>query len=393
MIFQTLDDKKECVGIYAKGQLYYDDFPKELTQTWAYSAHLSGQNVQYAQIYAQGAVLGECCPDFLKERYDRVSSKMRAFLKSFDVAKISLQENCFFDLVPERFLLEFYDVKSQITRWVFENYEKPQNHDFMRDVVAMISDISHQSFQIDRSALNMRLAESRVLNFRNKLSNTCRVKYNPWGTVTGRLSTHKGSFPILTLDRGFRDVVVSNKGVLIEIDFNAAELRTFLGLSGAAQPEGDLHSWNNSNIFDNQLTRKESKEKIFSWLYNPKSLDKRAEKYYNRSSLVKKYFNHGVVTTPMMRKIQSDERKALNYLIQSTSSDIFLNSAVKVWKMLENLESEIRFLVHDSILIDLSDSERGLLPEVVNTFSQTPLGTFGVGVSVGKSYGDMRKIR
>ena len=95
----------------------------------------------------------------------------------------------------------------------------------------------------------------------------------------------------------------------------------------------------------------------------------------------------------MGRIIESPDRKALNYLIQSTSSDIFLNSAYNIWEMLEDKKSEIRFLVHDSVLLDLSDEDKALLPEMIDKFSKTPLGKYKVGVSIGKSYGEMRKMK
>ena len=393
MLFQTLDDKKECIGVYAEGKLHFTDFPEHLTKTWGYSQGYSHLDVEYAQIYSNGSQLHQVCPEHLKEDYERISKKMRAFIKSFNLSGISLQENCFFDLVPKRFLLEFCEIKNQISDWVFQSYDRPENHDFMVKVSEMTSSISSQVFELNKASLNPRLAETRVLNFRNKINSHMSVCYNPFGTVTGRLTTHKRSFPILTLDKTFRSVVQSNKGALVEIDFNAAELRTLLGLSGTVQPEGDLHLWNMQNIYNNQFSREESKEKIFSWLYNPKALDKQAEKYYSRDKLVQKYFDGTKVKTPMGRNIESESRTALNYLIQSTSSDIFLNSAYEVWKMLETRSSEIRFLVHDSILLDLSDEDKGILPEIIEKFSKTPLGEYKVGVSVGKNYGDMRKIK
>jgi len=393
MIFQSLDDKKECVGAYANGQLYYDNFPKDLLKTWAFSPYFYNKDVEYAQIYCKGKSLHEVCPADLMESYESVSKKMKAFIKSFSTSKISLEENCFFDLVPKRFLMEFCEIKNKISQSVFEEYSKPLNHDFMVKINQMTFDISCQYFKLDKSFLNSRLAESRVLNFRNKINSYMRVNYNLFGTVTGRLTTHRDSFPILTLDKGFRGVVGSSKGILVELDFNAAELRTLLGLSGVAQPQEDLHMWNVKNIYNNSITREEAKEKIFSWLYNPKSIDIEAERCYNRQDLVNKYYYESCVGTPMGRVIETDKRRALNYLVQSTSSDIFLNSAYEVWKMLQNRNSEIRFLVHDSVLLDVSNEDRHLLSDIVDKFSKTPLGTYKVGVSIGNNYGEMRKIK
>ena len=394
MLFQALDDKKECVGVFADGELHFDTLPENLTHTWSMSSSIDNEDIQYAKIYAEGKGLRKVCPDYLKEDYEKVHKKMGAFYKSFHLSKVSLHEHCFYDLVPKRHLLEYFSVKNEITDWVFQNYQKPVNHDFMVKVMRMTNNISQQHFSVDKSALNRYNAEERVRHFRQRLGNSLqRVSYNAFGTVTGRLTASKQSFPILTLDKKFRNIVKPKNDWLVELDFNAAELRTLLGLSGTHQPEEDLHLWNVENIYDEGTTREEAKEKIFSWLYNPSALDKKAENYYNRDKLVEKYYSEGKINTPMGRIIESPDRKALNYLIQSTSSDIFLNSAYNIWEMLENKKSEIRFLVHDSVLLDLSDDDKELLPEMIDKFSKTPLGKYKVGVSIGKSYGEMRKMK
>lgn len=394
MLFQALDDKKECVGVFAEGELHFDKLPDNLTHTWTFSSSIEGEGIQYAKIYAEGKELGEVCPQHLQEDFQRVHKKMVAFYKSFHLSKVPLHEHCFYDLVPKRHLLEYFSIKNQITDWVFQNYQKPLNHDFMVRVGKMVNSIAQQHFSVDKSELNRYAAEERVRHFRQRLGeNLQRVSYNPFGTITGRLTASKASFPILTLDKKFRNIVKPKNDWLVEIDYNAAELRTLLGLSGTPQPEEDLHLWNVENIYAEGTTREEAKAKIFSWLYNPKALDEKAETYYNRDKLVEKYYEEGKIRTPMGRVIVSEERTALNYLIQSTSSDIFLNSAYKVWEMLENKKTEVRFLVHDSILLDLSDEDKALLPSIIEEFSKTPLGKYKVGVSIGKSYGEMRKMK
>lgn len=394
MLFQTLDDKKECIGVFTEGELHFDSIPENLTHTWAYSPSFGNEGIEFAQIYCEGKSLSEVCPGHLTADLERVSSKMKAFIKSFSAAKISLNEHCFYDLVPMRFLLEFYNVKNQICEWVFQNYEKPVNHSFLAKAMKMASEISHQTFEVDKTALNKHAAEERARHLRQKLGNGPQsVNYNVFGSTTGRLTTSKSSFPILTLDKKFRKVIRPKNDWLVEIDFNAAELRTLLGLSGTEQPQEDLHQWNIEKIYNNEVDREEAKKKIFSWLYNPNSLDKTAEMYYGRDKLVKKHFDGEKVRTPFGRTIPAEERVALNYLIQSTSSDIFLNSAIKVWEKLKQTKSEVRFLVHDSVLIDLSEEDKAILPELIETFSNTPLGHYKVGVNIGRDYGQMRKMK
>ena len=121
MLFQALDEKEKCVGIYSEGQIY-KDLPDEGNETWKYASFLKDLPIEYANIYCEGKDLGEVCPPELKEDYDRIWSKLKAFYKSFAIAKVSLQDHCFFDLVPEGFLKEFCLMKDKITRHVLDTY-------------------------------------------------------------------------------------------------------------------------------------------------------------------------------------------------------------------------------------------------------------------------------
>ena len=266
MLFQALDDKKECIGVYAQGELHFEKIPTTLTHTWDYSSSVELPGLQFAKFYAEGKTLSEVCPEHLRDEFKRCSKRMKSFYKSFLLSKVSLDEHCFFDLVPSRHLLEYFSIKNEICAWVFENYQKPDNHDFLAKVSEMTTAIATQTFSVDKSELNRYMAEDRVKTLRNKLvGDSHRVHYNPFGTVTGRLTVSRNSFPILTLDKKFRKIVKPKNDWLVELDFNAAELRTLLGLSGSEQPEEDLHQWNLDNLYkEEELSRDQAKEKIFS---------------------------------------------------------------------------------------------------------------------------------
>ena len=117
------------------------------------------------------------------------------------------------------------------------------------------------------------------------------LKYDIFGTKTCRLTTKKHSFPILTFPKKYRSIVKPNNDLFVELDYNAAELRMLLALSGKEQPSEDIHDWNVSNVYQNSLTREAAKKRIFAWLYNPKSKDKLSNKAYDRNSILKKYYN------------------------------------------------------------------------------------------------------
>ena len=55
MLFQTLDDKSECVGIFCDDKLYFeqDHFPTSLSKTWKFAPYLRGLDVEYASLYLE----------------------------------------------------------------------------------------------------------------------------------------------------------------------------------------------------------------------------------------------------------------------------------------------------------------------------------------------------
>ena len=394
MLFQTLDDKHECFGIYCNGEISYDARPESISKTWNYSSHLSDLNIEYAQLYCAGKTLDEVCPPELEQDWAKVKGKMRAYLTSFAEAQISLNDHCFYSLVPERFLVEMCEVKNKICNFVFENYTKPDNYDFMLKVSAVVGDIANNKIALDKTPLRNHLGSIRGRNLWNNIDTMPRrIRYNPYGTKTGRLSTTKSSFPILTLNKDYRSILVPNNDWFVELDFNAAELRTLLALSGRPQPTEDIHEWNVQNVYGGKVSRDEAKQKIFAWLYNPESKDKLSSSVYRRDEILKEYWDGSNIITPFKRTIGADKKHALNYLIQSTSSDVFMDRVYAIHQHLSERQSHISMLIHDSVVLDVAEADLPSLKEIVNIFSNTCYGEYKVGISVGKTFGDMRSIR
>ena len=125
----------------------------------------------------------------------------------------------------------------------------------------------------------------------------------------------------------------------------------------------------------------------------PKAKNKKLNSFLNRDKILSEYYKDGLVHTPYGRKIVIDESRAVNYTIQSTASDLFLSSAIKINKMLRDKQSNIAFCIHDSLVLDMSRRDRKLLEDIITIFSKTKFGTFKTNVSIGKNFGSMRKIR
>ena len=392
MLFQTLDDKKDCVGIYQDDLVFNGDLSDDLTHTWSYSGFLSGREVEYAKLYCGGTTLDKACPEALRERWERSSSKLKAFIKSFGTARVSLDENCFFDLVPKKFLIEFCQIKNQICEHIFDNYERPENYDYLVSLTEIIKDMKHRRLNINPKNLSMFRADHRkFIQKLNKIQHSC--KFNIYGTKTGRLTTEPKSFPILTLKKELRCVIEPHNDYFVELDFNAAELRTLISLQGKPQPEEDIHEWNIQNVYRGLVTRNEAKTRIFAWLYNPESQDYLSSRAYDRESVVRKHFTQGQVRTFWDKVIPSEERTALNYIIQSTCAENVLRQMIKVSNYLKGCKSYVAFPIHDSIVLDLSKEDKERLPEIIDIFSNTALGKFKVNVGAGINFGNLERLK
>ena len=284
-------------------------------------------------------------------------------------------------------------LKDQITQHVFDNYQRPTNYDNMVQITKLITDIKYQRLNVDLSILNNDLSDTRTKEFYKKMLRTDPyINYNPFGTKTGRLTTRKNSFPILTMDKKFRKVIKPNNEWFVELDYNAAELRVLLGLLGEKQPPIDLHEYNALELFGGDITRDEAKKRIFSWLYNPNAQDEILSKLYDRDAVKKEYWNGTEIETTYHRTIPSDEYHALNYIIQSTCSDLILDKAIIISEMLQGKKTKIAFIIHDSIVLDYANEDGTFINDVYLEFMDTPFGKFKTNVAGGRNFGEMKDL-
>ena len=394
MYFQLLDHKIDCIGYYANNLINPTSLLPAEGSTWEHSPHLPGTHYELGRIYAAGATLSEACPSHLREEWDAIKQTLRGCLKAFDTAKLSLDFNCLYDVLPEYFLFQYLNAKNQITQHVLETYERPANYEFMYNLVELVGAIKQSPLNIDVEPIGHLLSSVRGKNFHRTLQTIKHIcDYNPWGTVTGRLATNPNTFPILTLNKEFRACIKPTNDWFLELDFNAAELRTLLALCGEEQPQNDIHDWNVKNIFGDSLTREEAKVKTFAWLYSSKE-NKDLERLYNKDLVRNKYWDGFKITTDYGRIIENvDEHHALNYIVQSTTIDMVHEQAYKVYELLKGRKSHISFLIHDAVYVDLAEEDRYEILNLLDTFKKTRYDMFKVNVSAGKNLGDMKELR
>lgn len=400
MLFQILDDKTECVGIYTDQQLYFDpdSFPDNLTATWSYVPYISDPTVEYANLYLEGKPLAENIPEYLKDDWEDVSGKIAAFKKSLSIAQVNMKENCFFDLVPSRFLADWCEIKNQITAHVLANVQRPARYEFYKHVSLMLGNIAAQKINVNHRYVSSYLNHPKLSHYARKLLDCDRrVNYNQFGTKTGRLTTKRGSFPILTLPQELRKAVHPQNDYFVEIDFNGAEVRTLLGLLGKPQPTEDIHAFHLETVFKTLSTRSQAKESFFAWLYGSKRATnihqaRELDAYYEKSKILDKFFKDGRVTTLFGKEIFDVSRHhALNYIIQSTTAELCLKQFLKVDYLLsQRTSSTTSFLIHDAIVLDMKKEDSGVLSDVLKLMGSTTFGKFSTSIKKGKNLGEMK---
>tara|TARA_R100000353_G_scaffold80625_1_gene60740 strand:- start:32 stop:1231 length:1200 start_codon:yes stop_codon:yes gene_type:complete len=396
MLFQTLDSKQECIGIYTDQRLFFDEdtFPDNLSATWSYTPRW--RDAEIASLYLEGKDVQSVLPEYLKDDWDDILSRLEAFRRYLKTSQVSRAENCFYDLVPDRFLVDYCEVKNRITSYVLKNVKRPLRYGFYHHVAHLLHKIRGQKLLFD----HRKIASHNKQGISRIFDAPPHIRYIQFGTKTGRLTTHPESFPILTLKKELRSFVRPVNDMFIEIDFNGCEIRTLLGLLEKSQPEEDVHDFHIQNVFGPNTDRNDAKRLFFAWLYGAKkgiSPDhrKQLEKFYSPNSLLQKYWNGQEVVTPYGKKIiDVDKHHALNYLIQSTAAELSLKQFVKVNHYLEQRKAKsfISMILHDSIILDVSTSEMNLMEAICYLVRSTNFGHFRLNVSGGESLDKMEKL-
>ena len=374
MILQTLDIKDNCKGIFHRGAFLFEGAEETANRyflAWKHSPMLEDENFRYLFLSLKDDDLSTYSID--PELYEEYKKKMLAQGKAAATAKIDLTEECFFDLLPEHQLTKWFKMREQALHSLHKSTKREDDYDILHKAHVLTAEIGRQD-----------------LMFEGKKG---RVQYNIFGSATGRLTTKKGSVPIMTLKKEDRHKITPQNDAFVELDLNAAEVRTLMALSGREQPQEDIHAWVTENVFNGEIERSKAKIELFAWLYNPSSSESRFDEFFSRL-IFRDFFapEDQVLTTPFGRRLAVDERKAQNYLLQSTTSDIVIQNAYKIMKMLKGKKSQIAFTLHDSIIIDMDKKDAIMLRKIKEQFEETPWGPFVSTCKIGKTFGDLKDL-
>jgi len=342
--------------------------------SWAYTP-----NMECAKYYSFGKMPNN-------EKLEQLNKKLKAFFRAYSTTNV--EQSDFIGFIPKGFLEKYAKVYSQACEDIVKNNQKPSNYEFLKELDLLIAKISKQQLNVaEEYDLKVNINKQKCFRKSDPF-----IRYNLFGSVTGRLTTEKNSFPILTMSKDCRFLLSPTNDLFVELDYNACELRVLLALNDHEQPDMDLHDWNCEHVFENKLDRKQAKQKIFSWLYDTK-INHLAEKYYDKNKVKEKFYKNGKITNYYDRQIDCDEQHSVNYIVQSTASDMFLRRVIEIDKLLKERKSKVAFMIHDSLILDFAKEDRDLMEQIEKVFSETELGTFKTNISIGKNFGNLRKIK
>ena len=375
---QTLEVKNNCPGAFVAGELILEpqkEIFEKFSMAWKHTpALLDDQKYSYLFLYLRSQ--SKSLLDFLDnpELYIQYKNKMNAHRKALISAKVEISEHCFFETIPKNQMTKWLSLRQKAMEKASLIVPRPDHYEILHKAHVLTEDIFRQDILFN--------------------SKKGKVKYNIFGSATGRLTTEKGSVPIMTLKKEDRDLIKPMNDAFVELDLNAAEIRMLLALSGKPQPPGDIHDWVAKEIYHSPLDREKVKAKTFAWLYNFSAPKSRLDKIFSRQIFRDFYnFEKNSLTTPFGRTLEVEERKAQNYLLQSTTSDQVIENAYKIHKLLLSKKSKIAFTLHDSIVLDMSREDVIMLKEIKKIFENTRWGNFMSTCKVGKNFGSLKELK
>lgn len=389
-----ITERSEDRKYYIDGTFYETMPQQDNIDSWDYHPSFEcAKEVRLASLYCGESDINKVVPDLLHSMWEGSNIYLKAHVRALLGAKIDLNDNNFFDIIPAHVYKKHLGLKDRICEYVFSTHPRPDNYDYLLDLTRVLDQIKRYGLNINTKGFRSRSVQDR--NFAKRLAQAAPCcDYNIFGTRTGRLATNPGTFPILNLKKEYRGIVHPRLDCVVELDYNAAELRTALALAGKPQPQTDIHQDACYRVFDGKITRDEVKTETFKWLYGGKSkYNKQLNELYDKETILNKHFFGDHIVTPFGNKIECDEHHALSYIIQSTLGEIVLKKLIEVEHFLRQYKSNIYFTVHDSIVLDFAEEDKSILYEISKIFSDTPLGHFPVSISAGTNYGNMKAVK
>ena len=235
--------------------------------------------------------------------------------------------------------------------------------------------------------------------------NKAYSEYNIW-TTTGRPSNKFGgvNYAALPKENGCRESFISGheKGMLLEMDFDAYHPRLIADIIGYELPPGNVHEYFGRQYFGKKepLSEQEyddSKKITFRLLYGGIDDDFAKIPFFKKTrsfikSLWSNFKENGFVVTPLMKRPlyknclhDMNPNKLFNYVLQASETEYNLSILNDINDLLCDYNTNIILYTYDSVLFDYDIKDgKELLIKLRDVMSRA--GRFPVKTKAGINY-------
>jgi hypothetical protein len=328
------------------------------------------------------------------------SARMRAkgWLRVYDL--IPDRRELFTEGVfPQAWLNDYADLMDRALAPIWENidwYADFYAHAYR--IAQMVISLDDYLVRINRDAVPMSMQKNDIFAGERHLG------YRWDNSITGRLSTRPGAFPIHNLKKRYRGAIIPHNDAFLSIDFNAADLRSALLLTN---PNDDFSDVDVYDMVCDWLRIREGdraamKQKVFVQLYAKHECDLQRVMGVRRLLESRTWTlpdGRTRILTPYNRVLTSREPledlvQAFPLMMQATTNDAMLEAATRVHEFIleHGLRSRICFLMHDEYVIDLAEEDADFIDLWIDWTKNTHHGKYAVNLKIGENYGDMQKF-
>jgi len=301
----------------------------------------------------------------------------------------------------------FYAIINKIN--MIELYER------MRSLSIILSDIENNKIKIDVKSFSELMNEGltfkaecvNLLSYcKHKKTNSFPIEYKALNSSTGRLSfMNKTGVNLLSYPKDqSRKLIIPEYDKFLSIDIKGMEIfylistkTKLLKQDGIKIDENfDIYTYINEKL-DKKVQRAKLKNTIIKWLYGATNFSEEEEEI--KKSLESKVpeivpdKNLYIPTYYQTRfgriiKINRSYTKYQNNIPQSEANDVMIDCLIELWNKMKhyNLKSKIKFIIYDQFIIDIIESERSTIQELIkNVFS----GIFPYQCKIGDDWNEV----
>jgi hypothetical protein len=356
--------------------------------------------------------LVELCRASLKnsesKRYEELSDRILAALKSYEVCDIDIKQFPMKDLIVNELLEDFCRERARLSFLLFDEIKQEKDLlDFYKfrffGIYKRLLEINSQDIHIDTDKLSQYdNPHVSAINKKLKKNNTLRLNFKPVGSKTGRASFGKGSLHVYSLPKDMRSIIKAQDGHrIVQFDYKNFQARIAISLTN---DEGFKKKFLSSQDFYSEFggDREEVKLSFLSWLFSDRyseTFDQQAQPIReHKERLYEQFLETGQIKNVFGRPLffgENDPKHLIyqNY-ISSTEADMILElSSIILEKLNKNKEIRLLFPFHDAFVFEIKEDKLNMvdkLEKVISTYYLKMFNTmFPVEIKSGSNFGEM----